>query len=85
MKKDRWLIIALIITMIASCARMGQPDGGWYDDTPPSVVATSPADKGTKVKNGVYFALIKAKGADGIEYNIKRDVNILTDYIENAE
>lgn len=50
MKKDRWLIIALIITMIASCARMGQPDGGWYDDTPPSVVATSPADKGTKVK-----------------------------------
>ena len=49
-------------------------DGGW-DGT----------YKGTKVKNGVYFALIKAKGADGIEYNIKRDVNILTDYIENAE
>ena len=49
-------------------------DGGW-DGT----------YKGTKVKNGVYFALIKAKGADGIEYNIKRDANILTDYIENAE
>lgn len=36
--------------MIVSCARMGQPDGGWYDDTPPRVVHTDPADKGTGVK-----------------------------------
>ena len=35
--------------MIVSCARMGQPDGGWYDDTPPRVVHTDPADKGTGV------------------------------------
>ena len=30
---------------------MGNPDGGWYDDTPPYVVSASPADKGVKVKN----------------------------------
>ena len=28
---------------------MGSPDGGWYDDTPPHVVSTSPADKGTNI------------------------------------
>lgn len=35
------------IALVAGCARMGQPDGGWYDDTPPKVVHTSPADRGT--------------------------------------
>ena len=29
---------------------MGQPDGGWYDDTPPRVVSSSPDDKGVDVK-----------------------------------
>ena len=29
---------------------MGSPDGGWYDDTPPKVVGSSPADGGTDVK-----------------------------------
>jgi hypothetical protein len=29
---------------------MGQPDGGWYDDTPPRVVDATPADKATGVK-----------------------------------
>lgn len=28
---------------------MGRPDGGWYDETPPYVVAASPADGGTNV------------------------------------
>ncbi|MBP3511724.1 MAG: gliding motility-associated C-terminal domain-containing protein [Prevotella sp.] len=37
---------------------------------------------GSPVKPGVYFVLVKAKGADGKEYNIKRDVNLLRDYIE---
>ncbi|MBQ7471311.1 MAG: Ig-like domain-containing protein [Prevotella sp.] len=30
---------------------MGNPDGGWYDETPPYVVSSSPADKGTDVKS----------------------------------
>ena len=29
---------------------MGSPDGGWYDETPPKVVSSSPADKGVNVK-----------------------------------
>ncbi len=32
-----------------SCARMGNPDGGWYDETPPRVVGASPSDKATGV------------------------------------
>ena len=51
---------------------------------------TNPADgwdgtyKGKPVKDGVYFCLVKAKGADGKTYNIKRDVNLLRGYIENS-
>ncbi|MBP3512264.1 MAG: Ig-like domain-containing protein [Prevotella sp.] len=37
------------LALMTSCARMGQPDGGWYDDTPPKIVHTSPADRGTDV------------------------------------
>ena len=33
-----------------SCARMGNPDGGWYDETPPRVIGATPADKDINVK-----------------------------------
>lgn len=49
------------------------PEGGW-DGT----------YNGKPVKDGVYFVLVKAKGADGIEYNIRRDVNLLRGYIDRA-
>ena len=32
---------------------------------------------GSPVKDGVYYVLVKARGADGVEYNIRRDVNLL--------
>ena len=48
-------------------------DGGW-DGT----------FHGNPVGDGVYFVLVKAKGADGVEYNIKRDVNLLRDYTEGG-
>lgn len=48
-------------------------DGGW-DGT----------YKGKPVNDGVYFVLVKAKGADGRNYNIKRDINILREYIEGS-
>ena len=35
--------------LLASCARMGRPDGGWYDETPPHVIGASPADGGANV------------------------------------
>ena len=33
--------------------------------------------KGSPVKEGVYFVLVKARGADGRDYNIKRDVTLM--------
>ena len=38
--------------------------------------------KGKPVKDGVYFLLCKAKGADGREYNIRKDVNLLRGFLE---
>ena len=41
---------------------------------------------GHPVKDGVYYVYVKARGADGIEYDIKRDVNLLRNFniIENT-
>ena len=50
---------------------------------------TDPADgwdgkfNGKDVAEGVYFVRVTAKGADGIKYDIKRDVNLLRSIIEN--
>ena len=33
-----------------SCAKMGSPDGGWYDDDPPKVVRAEPAEGSVNVK-----------------------------------
>ena len=38
--------------------------------------------KGKPVKEGVYFLLCKAKGADGREYTIRKDVNLLRGFLE---
>ena len=64
MRKDRPFNSMRILPVIAlalftihyslftvSCARMGQPDGGWYDDDPPKVVGSSPEDKGINIKS----------------------------------
>jgi gliding motility-associated-like protein len=48
-------------------------DGGW-DGT----------YRGNDVKQGTYFVLVKAKGADGETYNIRKDVNLLRGYIEGT-
>lgn len=48
--KTNNFIVLLLALLIASCARMGRPDGGWYDETPPSVIGAEPADGGTGVK-----------------------------------
>ena len=47
--------LSLLLTVIiggglTSCARIGNPDGGWYDETPPKVLGATPADKATEVK-----------------------------------
>lgn len=40
--------------------------------------------KGNDVKDGVYFVLVKAKGADGRKFNIKKDVNLLRGFTEDG-
>lgn len=48
-KKTSWkvgslIFLNLLLLTIFSCARMGSPDGGWYDETPPKILGTSPAN-----------------------------------------
>jgi len=44
-------LYALAFLLLVSCAKMGQPDGGWYDETPPKVIGANPADGGVNVKS----------------------------------
>lgn len=41
--------------------------------------------KGKPVKEGVYFVVVKARGADGIVYNIRKDVNLLRGHTSSEE
>ena len=58
----KMLSIAFLIShfsfLISSCARMGNPDGGWYDEDPPRIVRSTPAEQSTNVtdrKITLYF------------------------------
>ena len=57
----RMLFLILSIShflIFLSCARMGTPDGGWYDEKPPQVLRTSPSDKSKNMhskKISIYF------------------------------
>ena len=56
MRKLLYILIALCAFM--SCARMGTPDGGWFDDDPPRVIGSVPAERDTNVttkKITIYF------------------------------
>jgi len=48
------------------------PSGGWDGKF-----------KGKDVKDGAYFCLVQAHGADGQKFNIKKDVNLLRGYTES--
>ena len=50
MKKLLYLMMVSCWLLVIGCARMGSPDGGWFDDTPPRVVGSDPVDKATNVK-----------------------------------
>ena len=52
-----WLPLLAVLAVV-SCAKMGQPDGGWYDEAPPVIVRTTPQDQGTNIKDkkiSIYF------------------------------
>ena len=60
MKKLFYIHIYSLLALIlfSACAKMGSPDGGWYDETPPKVIGASPADQATNVKTKnikIYF------------------------------
>ena len=50
--RKAFLIFSLLHFLIfLSCARMGSPDGGWFDDDPPRVLSSSPEDMSVNVKS----------------------------------
>ena len=60
LKANAWFLpfYVIVFLLLASCAKMGQPDGGWYDETPPKVIGASPVDGGVNVKDKkvrIYF------------------------------
>lgn len=46
-----FLLVATILLLFLACARIGTPDGGPYDETPPKVVHTSPKFGAANEKN----------------------------------
>ena len=59
MRRLQYYLLAIsCLLLVVGCARMGSPDGGWYDDDPPVVLGSTPADKATGVKTKkvtIYF------------------------------
>ena len=76
--KDGWRSIVKFRAIIVN--RWGQklyewndPAGGWDGK-----------HNGHDVKDGVYYVYVTAKGADGRDYNIRKDVNLLRGYTEGG-
>ena len=44
-----FFLLSTGLLILTGCAKMGQPDGGWFDETPPHVVGAIPAEKSTDV------------------------------------
>ncbi len=58
MKKLLYSIVVISFIAVMGCARMGNPDGGWYDEKPPEVIRSTPVDGATGVaqkKVSIYF------------------------------
>jgi gliding motility-associated-like protein len=62
--------------------RWGQKLYEWSD---PSADGWDGTYNGKPVKDGVYFVLCKAKGADGRVYNIRKDVNLLRGFTDTTD
>lgn len=43
--KAKHILVGLALLLLVACASIGTPDGGMYDEIPPSVVSCSPADR----------------------------------------
>ena len=47
--RKTFVLLATALLILTGCAKMGQPDGGWYDETPPHVIGAIPNEKSTGV------------------------------------
>ena len=43
--------VAALLLLLSACARMGNPDGGWYDEQPPRVVGSMPKEQSIGIGN----------------------------------
>jgi len=48
-------LVAVTALIVSGCARMGSPDGGWYDETPPRVIGANPAEGAVNVKAKQFY------------------------------
>lgn len=77
-KKDKYKSIVEFHAYIFN--RWGQKLFEWTDITQ----GWDGTYHGAPVKEGVYFVLVNAKGADGREYHIRKDVNLLRGYSDST-
>ena len=49
--KTKNLFAGLALLVVAACASIGSPDGGIYDEIPPKVVSSSPADRSVGISS----------------------------------
>ena len=56
-----------------------------YEWTDPNAEGWDGTYNGKDVREGTYYILVKAKGADGREYNIRKDVNLLRGITEETK
>lgn len=47
--KTKHILVSLVLLLLMACASIGSPDGGIYDEIPPKVVGSSPAERSTGV------------------------------------
>lgn len=55
-RNRKFFPLSLFAILLLGCARMGSPDGGWFDETPPRVIGASPEDRAVNVnKRRIYI------------------------------
>lgn len=55
-RNRKFFPLSLFALLLLGCARMGNPDGGWFDETPPKVIGATPEDKAINVdKRHIYI------------------------------
>lgn len=73
---NRWGQKVHEVTLVTAKRAEGEPN---------KLILWDGKNKGKYVNDGVYFLHLYALGSDGLEYKIKKAINVLTGYRENEE